>query len=122
MMYCVGAQREEENWEALWEKRQQEAKQNAVDKAAEKRKEAQRRYLWKYREEHREHRNEIVRRSQKKRRDAARKNGMCIQCCVREPVPGRKSCAMCLQRSRDYARKRREESDAKRDDRKAEIV
>ena len=106
MMYCVGAQREEENWEALWEKRQQEAKQNAVDKAAEKRKEAQRRYLWKYREEHREHRNEIVRRSQKKRRDAARKNGMCIQCCVREPAPGRTSCALCLQRSREYARKR----------------
>lgn len=115
MMYCVGAQREEENWEALWEKRQQEAKQNAVEKATEKRREAQRRYLKKYRETHREQRNEIVRRSQRKRRDAARENGMCIQCCVREPAPGRKSCAMCLQRSRDYARKRREEHDAKRD-------
>ena len=69
-----------------------------------------REYYRKYNAEHREHRNEIVRKSQKKRRAEAVRNGLCCQCCRGVPEVGRKSCPKCLKRAREAARRKRESS------------
>ena len=48
------------------------------------------------------YRREVVRKSQARRRDRAREMGMCIMCCIREPRPNLKTCAICSKRSNDY--------------------
>ena len=45
-------------------------------------------------------RREVVRKSQAKRRENARKNGLCSQCCKRPPLPYRSQCEVCLARQR----------------------
>lgn len=48
-------------------------------------------------EEYREKRRKICRESQKRRRDAARKQCICIICCQRPMRPGRKTCTVCAE-------------------------
>lgn len=99
MMYCVGARRDEVDWDALWKRRTKEMTKKYREENKER-----------FHEAHREHRNEIVRRSQKKRRAEAVANGLCCQCCRGVPAPGRKSCPKCLERAREAARRKRESS------------
>ena len=103
MMYCVGARRDEVDWDALWKRRTKEM----AKKYREENTERIREYTRKYNAEHREHRNEIVRRSQKKRRAEAVANGLCCQCCRGVPAPGRKSCPKCLEQARDRMKRKR---------------
>ena len=49
-----------------------------------------------------EYRRDIVNKSQRKRRENARKNGLCCICCVREPRVGFKTCEECSARARAY--------------------
>lgn len=58
-------------------------------------------------EKKRKHRQEIVRKSQRRRRAKARKTGMCSQCCKGIPEKGRKTCPECLEKAREKMRRRR---------------
>ena len=124
-MYCVGARRDEVDWDALWKKRTREMarkyreehreeinerKRKHYEEHKEQMREYNREYYREYNAEHREHRNEIVRRSQRKRRAEAVKNGLCGVCCREIPEPGRKTCTKCLERAREAARKKRKSS------------
>lgn len=102
-MYCVGARQDEVDWDALWKARVQDIRK----KYRERNKEKLKKYYQTYLAEHREHRNEIVRKSQRKRRAEAVANGLCNQCCREVPAPGRRSCPKCLQRAREAMRKKR---------------
>lgn len=53
----------------------------------------------------RQHRQEIVRKSQRRRRAKARKTGMCSQCCKGIPEKGRKTCPACLEKARERMRR-----------------
>ena len=110
MMYCVGARRDEVDWDALRKRRTKEMAKKYREENTERIREYNREYFRKYNETHREHRNEIVRRPQKKRRAEAVANGLCCQCCRGVPAPGRKSCPKCLERAREAARRKRESS------------
>lgn len=79
-MYCITPQQREQDWDALWK------------------------------EERRGHRNEIVRKSQKKRRAEAVTKGLCGQCCKGVPERGYKTCPECLKRAREQMRKKRDSS------------
>ena len=65
---------------------------------------------WEKLNEYREHRNAIIRKCQNKRREMAKRKGLCGQCCIGKPEKGKKSCPKCLERAREYARKRRASS------------
>ena len=43
-------------------------------------------------------RREVVRRSQAKRRERARKKGLCCICCIRKPDKGYRTCRECIDR------------------------
>lgn len=58
-------------------------------------------------EKKRKHRQEIVRKSQRRRRAKARKTGMRSQCCKGIPEKGRKTCPECLEKAREKMRRRR---------------
>lgn len=107
MMYCVGARRDEVDWDALWKRRTKEMAKKYREENTERIREYNREYSRKYNAEHREHRKEIVRRSQKKRRAEAVANGLCCQCCRGVPAPGRKSCPKCLEQARDRMKRKR---------------
>ena len=49
-----------------------------------------------------EYRREIVNKSQRKRREMARKNGMCSICCSRPAREGKKTCGECSARAIAY--------------------
>ena len=102
-MYCVGARQDEVDWDVLWKAREQDIKK----KAREKNEEKKRKYEQTLLAERRKHRNEIVRKSQRKRRAEAVGNGLCSQCCKGIPAPGRKNCPECLKRAREIARRKR---------------
>lgn len=55
-----------------------------------------------------EWRRDICRRSQKKRREAAVKNGLCIVCCKVKVEKGYKSCPECRKRISAAAKRKRE--------------
>lgn len=56
-------------------------------------------------EKKRKHRQEIVRKSQRRRREKARKTGICSQCCKGIPEKGRKTCPACLEKAREMMRR-----------------
>lgn len=124
-MHCEGSRQQEVDWDALWAQRKREIakryreehRKQIKERESERReirKEQRRAERQKFKEEHeeeyRQYRNAIVRKSQMRRRAEARANGLCIQCCKGVPTPGRKSCPKCLERARDYARRKREVS------------
>ena len=49
-----------------------------------------------------EYRREIVNKSQRKRREKARKMGLCCICCLRPARPDKKTCVECNERSKAY--------------------
>ena len=123
-MHCEAPKQKEVDWDALWRQREKdrqkqywkenkerlkEYKKKYNEEHQEKIKEYQKKYWSEYQKAHKEQRNKIVRKSQRKRRAAAREKGMCIQCCIGIPAPGRKSCPKCLERAREYARMKRAE-------------
>lgn len=55
-------------------------------------------------EDYDEYRREIVRRSQAKRRQMAKRYGMCSICCSRQARPGRKTCVACSERAKAYSK------------------
>lgn len=59
-------------------------------------------------EEYKEYRREIVRKSQRKRRMLAKKNGLCPICGWRKAEAGFVNCIECKQKAREYAKKRQE--------------
>lgn len=60
-------------------------------------------------EEYTAYRSEICRKSQRKRREKARMEGMCIICCKRPARVGRSTCAECSGHYGDIAYKKRQE-------------
>lgn len=56
-------------------------------------------------EKKRKHKQEIVRKSQRRRRAKARKTGMCSQCCKGIQEKGRKTCPACLEKARERMRR-----------------
>lgn len=65
---------------------------------------------WSELEKKRKHRQEIVKKSQRRRRAKARKTGMCSQCCKGIPEKGRKTCPACLEKAREKMRRKRKSS------------
>ena len=51
-----------------------------------------------------EYRREIVNKSQRKRRENARKNGLCCICCLHPARVGKKTCGECSARANAYIR------------------
>ena len=108
-MHCEAPRQQEVDWDALWEQRAKEIRKKYREAHKEQIKEYQKEYWREYQRTHSEQRKKIVRKSQKKRRAEAREKGLCIQCCIGIPAPGRKSCPKCLERARAYSRKKFEE-------------
>ena len=63
-------------------------------------------------EDYDEYRKEVVRKSQKFRREIARGNGLCIICCKE---PARKHMATCLNCSTRISRRAKERREAKKE-------
>ena len=56
-------------------------------------------------EEYKEHRRKICRESTRKRREAARAAGLCIQCVLVPPMLGRTLCKRCMAKQSAYSKK-----------------
>lgn len=119
-MHCEAPKRKEVDWDALWRQREKDRQKRYRQENKERLKEYKKKYneehqekIKEYQKSHKEQRNKIVRKSQRKRRDAAREKGMYSQCCIGIPAPGRKSCPKCLERARQYSRKRQAEKKGK---------
>lgn len=61
---------------------------------------------WRELERAKERAREKARESQKRRRDYARKRGMCSICCKRPAEAGHKTCHVCIARAKAYKVKR----------------
>jgi hypothetical protein len=60
-------------------------------------------------EDYRAYRNKLCAESQKKRREKAKADGICVMCCCRPARQGMVTCRECSMRSASYTTKRRKE-------------